>query len=272
MSKKEISPDAQNYGLFKYIPLRETFFENFHLRATRRQDLNDPFELLPTDLAWAKYYAHTGNTKCYSEKEMADIISKTEFLSLSEQAVPIFNSTGIVSLTEKRSDILMWSHYAEGHTGMVLEFDSQHRFFNQPQPYDSYTGRLHKVVYSPERPSDLLDDPKSVFTTKAREWKYEREWRLILSVADADKCYKHKVCESTLFEMCDLDFLWEEDLLFMFSVPKEAIRSVTFGAKTKNERKLKVKEKIKKDPELDHVGCYKSVLSRDGYSLEIIED
>ena len=32
---------------------------------------------------------------------------------------------GILCLSEKRDDILMWSHYADGHTGFCLEFDKE---------------------------------------------------------------------------------------------------------------------------------------------------
>jgi hypothetical protein len=38
---------------------------------------------------------------------------------------------GILSLSEVPTSLLMWAHYAASHTGIVLEFNSDHRFFHQ---------------------------------------------------------------------------------------------------------------------------------------------
>jgi hypothetical protein len=35
-------------------------------------------------------------------------------------------ASGILSLTEKHDNLLMWAHYAGEHTGFVIEFDSSH--------------------------------------------------------------------------------------------------------------------------------------------------
>src|SRR5207302_2679902 len=38
---------------------------------------------------------------------------------------------GVLCLTEVPDSQLMWSHYAGSHKGFVIEFDSQHSYFNQ---------------------------------------------------------------------------------------------------------------------------------------------
>jgi hypothetical protein len=38
---------------------------------------------------------------------------------------------GIFSLTEEPAHTLMWSHYASQHCGIVVEFDENHRWFDQ---------------------------------------------------------------------------------------------------------------------------------------------
>jgi len=38
---------------------------------------------------------------------------------------------GALSLTETPDNLLMWSHYADQHTGFVIEFDENHCIFNE---------------------------------------------------------------------------------------------------------------------------------------------
>ncbi len=77
-------------------------------------------------------------------------------------------------LTPKPSNILMWSHYAQNHTGICLEFNSHRNLMS-----DSI-----KVVYLKAYPTlDLTDDdPDTMLApllTKAIDWEYEEEYRLI---------------------------------------------------------------------------------------------
>ena len=43
----------------------------------------------------------------------------------------LINNIGIFSLSKVPDNILMWSHYADSHKGIVLEFDSNHAYFNK---------------------------------------------------------------------------------------------------------------------------------------------
>lgn len=88
---------------------------------------------------------------------------------------------GCTCLSETNSQILMWAHYASGHTGMCLEFDTSQDPFDKSLP----------VTYSNEFPqinpiNILLRDEESLLSkealkpllTKYECWKYEEEWRL----------------------------------------------------------------------------------------------
>jgi len=96
----------------------------------------------------------------------------------------ILDNCGMLCLTENREDILMWSHYARGHTGVCLEF----RFglgpdlCRPPLPV-IYRDRIPDFsfteIFAKLQGGDLLEFAKLVFLTKASHWKYEREWRLI---------------------------------------------------------------------------------------------
>lgn len=83
---------------------------------------------------------------------------------------------GIFSLSEKPDQILMWSHYADNHTGFCVEFERSDyelnflsHFMCQPVKYSKTYPDLHRVI-------DLW---KINLYTKALEWSYETEWRLV---------------------------------------------------------------------------------------------
>ena len=114
---------------------------------------------------------------------------------------------GVFSLAEQPDNILMWSHYADEHAGICIEFDTE-----------SYPGafrNLHAVEYKQESPviekrfanilMNLQDkepssdqaflariarkdveaewtdrEIRSWFLTKSTLWQYEQEWRSIV--------------------------------------------------------------------------------------------
>ena len=85
------------------------------------------------------------------------------------------DKAGILSLSERRDDILMWSHYANGHRGLCLGFAASDN--------DPFFARALPVVYSAAQPVfDPRDDDfrasEKVVLTKSEHWSYEREWRI----------------------------------------------------------------------------------------------
>src|ERR1051325_9989452 len=49
---------------------------------------------------------------------------------------------GVLSLTEKADNLLMWAHYAQQHTGFVIEFDADNSFFHQRRKESDEFGYL----------------------------------------------------------------------------------------------------------------------------------
>ena len=95
---------------------------------------------------------------------------------------------GIACFSAHVTDIMMWSHYADGHRGFCLEFDAS------VPPFSN----AFEVSYSDSVPSInpvavLVNDPndneilRAFVLTKARCWSYEREWRLMH--AEPNKLY-----------------------------------------------------------------------------------
>lgn len=93
------------------------------------------------------------------------------------------STTGIACLTETNDSLLMWSHYANNHRGMCVEYElmainEQLKFSPVPVVYEDERVWLRSI-----NQSTLDAEIKKVLieslTSKSPEWSYEREWRII---------------------------------------------------------------------------------------------
>jgi Protein of unknown function (DUF2971) len=145
--------------------------------------------------------------------------------------------TAMLCLSEKKDDILMWSHYSYGHTGLCLGFKVSPAVsdFTLPQS-DSpgFFGNAMKVRYSDNRP--VLDFFKiaanlekrgpegdearrlfiyALYLAKANHWSYEQEWRLIIA-------FRGMACRGS------------------YKFPPELLHEVTLGCQMATEQQDKV--------------------------------
>lgn len=133
--------------------------------------LNDPFELQPHSLA---------------EKHLRRINT-----ALRQE---YFGKKGILCFTSAWRSPVMWTHYAEKHTGICLGFDI-------PE-FRGSERLLAPVIYAPERLAFLLDSEKDLYgidakfvlamlCTKSREWAYEQEYRTVADLKIRDLVTGH---------------------------------------------------------------------------------
>ncbi|MPM31140.1 hypothetical protein SDC9_77693 [bioreactor metagenome] len=86
----------------------------------------------------------------------------------------------------------MWAHYADGHTGICLEWDFPYEqrieYFSLPKGVEKQVPLiLQPISYSNERPvSNIFENTKQSaeqlyrsVITKSTDWAYENEYRLI---------------------------------------------------------------------------------------------
>lgn len=192
-------------------------FVNHQLYFPCRLKLNDPFECVvpsfldtPPDILRPfledKVRKFRPNLTCDQIREKAAAIDLEKFRQDIQHDV---DKVGILSLTEKRDDLLMWSHYANGHRGLCLEF--------AVSIHEPFFGRAQPVVYSGER---SIFDPRepetkqvgNVVLTRLEHWAYELEWRII----------NHQNGEG------------------QYKFPAETITGVIFGCWTSDKDKTKV--------------------------------
>ena len=128
------------------------------LKVSLLNDLNDPFELLAPNIAKSEDYDN--------------------FVKLKKKLSAKVN---LLCFSESWHNPLMWSHYADKHKGVALEFESDEE--------------LQIVKYRNDRINykfkDLLNDDKlaiEVLSTKYCAWCYEEERRFFLSKKEVVEC------------------------------------------------------------------------------------
>lgn len=290
------------------VDVAPLFAKNLRVRFTQPFELNDPFEFRPMlDFAGTaddvrpvvearieKMYGTLDGAFAMMEKQLAtdpnfakaliaplDVLRKIiagnptlqqKFLAAMQQhkaelldntrMAPIWEAEwekfrqalgqalGILSLSEDPANILMWSHYASQHFGVVVEFDDKHPWFNQKTtPTDdlrylvqvSYVEHPHPRTWKQVNGTDML-------YTKTAAWAYEREWRMIRPLKDGTEVSSG---------------------IFCFDVPAEAVRSITFGYRTKPALETEIRAAMNANPALAHVQFKRAKLGGD--RIEIVD-
>ncbi|QIZ47696.1 DUF2971 domain-containing protein [Dickeya zeae] len=148
------------------------------LRISNNNCLNDPFEYVLTS------------------KDVSSVFEVLRAVS-EDSHIRSFYSTfkghGIISLTETKDNLLMWSHYAEEHKGAVFGFD-----FNDPNDIFLHKGNNKKIIpskvyyrklrgYEGEiNKNNIKDVLLHYLSVKSDEWSYEKEFRFIVPYDCAD--------------------------------------------------------------------------------------
>jgi hypothetical protein len=89
---------------------------------------------------------------------------------------------GVLSLSETWKSTLMWSHYADQHRGICIEYDTTQTSHpnmaavDYRSPRSIQTSELieWKIQSSPKAKRHVHD---TYFFAKSRQWQYEKEWR-----------------------------------------------------------------------------------------------
>ena len=248
--------------IYKYLnPERIDVLQNLNIRITQPVYLNDPYE---NNLDMTKFEISDEDWKVVSEIEcrrngidpasVEKLQNKEERKALMPETVLLMRSlltytTGVLSLTETFDNALMWAHYCQNHQGYVIGFDSNHEFFsNSGKRYS--INNLSPVRYSKNRPVfKISTSMEELFFVKSDHWSYEREWRLLKNVADADK------------ELADRE-------ICLFKIPKEAVTSIYIGASCSVELEGKIIESLNNFG-LD-VEVRKIVLNPENFALDSI--
>lgn len=107
---------------------------------------------------------------------------------------------GVLCLSEVPLSPLMLAHYADQHRGVCIGFT---RTPSNPLGDDDITMPvLYSDIYPSVRFSEILRSDgsisKKLLFTKARDWAYEREWRLLVNSGDTENAIPGNISEVIL--------------------------------------------------------------------------
>lgn len=235
--------------LYKYRDIESVkkIISNNSLLFSSALDFNDPFDcqvLIRTDLKknqLKNFMRKEIDKPGMSNNKIKEIVKsckkdKSSFKSLLRTEIKQnINDSGICCFSKNNDNILMWSHYAQNHSGVCLKFDLKKDivFFTYPFP----------VNYKADFPTiNVITDhnwPITSVVSKHEGWRYEEEVRVV-----------------------------KIDNKGLFAFKKDALIEVIFGYRTEKKEVNEIKQLITEYgyPNVN----YKSVsIVKGKYKLEI---
>lgn len=243
--------ESESFKLYHYMPANYYNIRNFETQKIHLSDnnvMNDIFEGIPV---------------------LDEKISYERLNNLKDIAK-------MYCLTENNANILMWSHYADSHKGICVEYDLKNltedpfdtKKYLFPVVYKERRSLVRNVdilinsvcelnkaiaenyVYEPSDSFETLDDLLPLFVSKGKEWKYEDEWRIIFTK-------KH---------MYNVD----KDKLYSGNIEFKCISGIYLGYRIGSEiRKniLEIAERLKNETERK-INVYQSMIDKEKYLIK----
>jgi len=226
--------------LYKYVaPERIDVLVNKKVRFTPACLLDDPFEFSP-GMPVSEDGEPLGQVEQYvCEHHGPELRAKAHYY-------------GVLSLALENDSIPMWTHYASGHQGFVIGFDT-----NAELSRDAVQNRkLDRVNYDADRPCLTRNCPSDrvLFRTKSKAWGHEKEWRWI--------------------ECCDarngFEFVPERTggLIALRPIPPRSICEVILGCRASRELETSIRT-LASTEDYRHLKLFKVVLDQSCYSFRV---
>lgn len=206
--------------LYKYRNFGEhtdNIIKNSSLYLSPIKQFNDPFD---SSLSYHQYYTRSAMLKYWKDSVK---IHKEEALSLGYQKDYIHqamkpyskneafveqhnrirqnarNKMGVLSLSRTSTSILMWSHYANNHKGLVFGFEPKYSKSCLAKPmkvdYEITYDLLSYVANSEIRQKQYIKE----LLMKFIDWSYEKEYRVIELNFQGEKAFYKDELKTIIF-------------------------------------------------------------------------
>lgn len=207
--------------LYKYGSFSSEYWEDLIIKGkvylSKASDFNDPFDCLvhinfEELLKSQKIRRLVTERFSYLNDSDLDKVSQYE---ISQEIIHSFQEDiRAACFSEEWNSVLMWSHYSECHKGFCIEYDTENM--------SRFKRYMFFAVLYQENQIDVTNDLINIYpnaglismVSKAQEWSYEKEWRMISFEENSDayrylkkdmksiilgsKCenrYKDQICE-----------------------------------------------------------------------------
>ncbi|MBB1139177.1 DUF2971 domain-containing protein [Myroides sp. WP-1] len=235
--------------LYQFKPLTkytENIFQNDEIFFSSITNFNDPFEgKFIHDVDYKDYEVYLYLLGLKYQKHNIDIDINILYNAVINDRITfnknnlttinnLLENSGVGCFVTNYNNLLMWSHYANSHKGVCIEYEilKSPETFVSPIPVE-YSNKYPKLNYIRNQ-HDLLE---KTICRKSTEWSYEDEFRILKP--------KNGV----------------------YKIKKESIRSISFGVKCSENDRIEL-VKILKNNNYNHVKLYQCLLSQRSFELE----
>ncbi|MCQ2270943.1 MAG: DUF2971 domain-containing protein [Bacteroidales bacterium] len=244
--------------LYKYLDIvgAKCMIGNKDLQFTNASQLNDPFDCHP------KLFDYSN----VPETELRGGIPQEWRKEIEEnKALNLRNDTWLCSLSKVNDSILMWSHYCYNHKGICIGL-------NIDKVLESVPPMFGEIYLSPEvlevQYQDIIKRPNGYkqsfyyqWRTKAKEWEYEQEVRLVIP----EPSPMYAAFTSEQFNHPKEIWDWREIHHYM-PLNGECFESIYFGVKTNQSEKEKIIRHTQKELN-PQIKLYQMVVDTDAFRL-----
>lgn len=255
---------------YKYVePARVDILQNERIAFTPPNRFKDPFEFRPFVALPSRQHLKQGIREAAKqewlespefyrnlnrkERRIEDRRAEKEAIRLiksgKEPYVERFQDSlvdevskthGLLCLCAAGNENLMWYHYADGHKGFVIEFNTNHGDFQK-------LGKPYEVIYFDRPPKYNLANPSADhWRVKPQYLKYEAEYRIL---AQLPASTPHKIPNG--------------QPLYLAHLPRACIKAVYLGHRMEKN----VRDKILKILSGTSIAKFNAIPSRENYAF-----
>lgn len=235
--KQMVEEGSLPRALFKYRSLSSIntykIFVNKKLYFSTPKDFNDPFDCKINAVISDEDDFALSLEKYVPNEDVMPAIENG--YNINDTIGKVVNRKGICCFSKKKDSILMWSHYADSHRGICLEFDIT-------EDYDFFVFPII-IKYKRNYPTVDVSETrgnvgKELLTTKYEGWQYEQEVRI----------YKEAYGE--------------------YGFNPTSLKAIYFGCKVEDSERKNLYEFIRGIECFGHVEFYKGKVSESEYKMD----
>lgn len=240
MDEAEIKTQTEKLGLqsdetiklYKYIDLKGAtmLLSEGCFKFSRSKEFNDPFDLYDGQIDFKRFeFQNTQQFSRHDRRILHRGREKAARVAWKQQK----SNFGISCFSKKYDDILMWSHYADKHKGVCLEFEINANRLLEDEFFlfaVEYTNEFSLLSHFDKDLNKSANHFQQYISTKALPWQYEEEIRIV-----------------------HFDYFKKDRSQFLSFEKYAKITSVMFGWKMVKDDMMKLQKSLRKHKS---VTCY----------------
>ena len=234
-----------------YFAASNAFNDPFDCRARKDFEFNDnndliskmaPLEATHQGIAVSEAVAYLKEVTATQDAIQDYKKRKSELFQLL-----VLQSFGICSFSEIPNDILMWSHYSDGHKGFCAEFiRTDENMLKWARSVDYPTNDEFPCIdYWKTKPEEQIEEFTKIILTKSKHWCYEKEWRILDRPSEIDATYSGHTS----------------------TYPDSMLSGIIFGARMPQKDRKTIIDILSKKA----VSFYEAVIVKDRFELSVVD-